>query len=285
MTNKIKTPMIAIFGDPNKTSVKKAIAEFKDFAAAKINIIGEYNVLNNDQLKTSCDYAIVFGGDGAIISAARSLKTTNTAVIGVNIGKLGFLAEFSISELKASFDQIINHELPIENRMTLSCKIFNDGKEKFSSTAINDVFVTSGPPFRMIELQMFIDAEPVTSSISDGLIVSTPTGSTAYNLSAGGPILSQKLTAMVITTICPHSLSFRPIVVDSTRKIEIIGLRVNKATTLSVDGQVSVQLCAKDVVKIQREKHDFLIVNNPMRTQWDTLGDKLKWAEKPKYDK
>ena len=252
---------------------------------ARINIIGEYDILRDCQLDQDCDYAVVFGGDGTIIAAARSLKATSTAVIGINIGKLGYLAEFSIAELKTSFDQIINNELPIENRMTLSCKIFNDGKEKFSSTAINDVFITSGPPFRMIELKMFIDSEPVTSSISDGLIISTPTGSTAYNLSAGGPILSQKLKAMVITTICPHSLSFRPIVVDSTRKIEIIGLRVNEATTLSVDGQISVQLCAKDVVKIQREKHDFLIVNNPMRTQWDTLGDKLKWADKPKYDK
>lgn len=132
-------------------------------------------------------------------------------------------------------------------------------------------------------MKVLVDGEPLVGCVSDGLIISTPTGSTAYNLSAGGPILSGNMEAMVITPICPHSLSFRPIVIKAESKVEIVGVDVNEGTTVSVDGQVSTRLLAGDVVRVEREKGEFLIVNNPLRTQWDTLATKLRWAEKPKY--
>jgi NAD+ kinase len=116
------------------------------------------------------------------------------------------------------------------------------------------------------------------------LIISTPTGSTAYNLSAGGPILSPKIEAVVITPICPHTLTFRPIVISADSKIEVFGVKVNEGTNISIDGQVSLKLSMDDVVRIEKEKTDFLIVNNPLRSQWDTLATKLSWAEKPKYN-
>jgi NAD+ kinase len=169
--------------------------------------------------------------------------------------------------------------------MMLGCRILRDGAEKFCSAAINDVFITAGPPFRMIELKMAVDAQPLASCVSDGLVISTPTGSTAYNLSAAGPILSPKCQAMVITPICPHSLSFRPIVINADSKVEVSGVRLNVGTTLSIDGQLSVKLAIDDVVEVERHKGDFLVVNNPLRTQWDTLATKLRWAEKPKYDR
>ncbi|MHC4726439.1 MAG: NAD(+)/NADH kinase, partial [Planctomycetota bacterium] len=121
--------------------------------------------------------------------------------------------------------------------------------------------------------------------VSDGLIIATPTGSTAYNLSSGGPIVSSKMEAMVITPICPHSLSFRPIVINADSKVEVVGIRVNEGTTISIDGQVSLNLSIDDVVMVERSSCDFLIVNNPLRSQWDTLATKLSWAEKPKYKK
>jgi NAD+ kinase len=135
----------------------------------------------------------------------------------------------------------------------------------------------------MIELKILVDGQPLAGCVTDGLIISSPTGSTAYNLSAGGPILSPKIQAMVITPICPHSLSFRPIVIKADSKIEVFGVRVNDGTTISIDGQVSLSLSIDDVVRVEKANNDFLIVNNPLRSQWDTLATKLSWAEKPKY--
>jgi len=233
-----------------------------------------------------CDYAVVLGGDGTIISAARDLSGARVPVIGVNLGKLGFLAEFSVAEFKEQFDDILAGKAPVETRMMLGCRVFRghqESRETFHAKAVNDVFITAGPPFRVIELKIAVDGQRVASCVSDGLIVSTPTGSTAYNLSAGGPILDGSMEAMVITPICPHSLSFRPIVIDAASVVEIRCTRINEGTTVSVDGQVSSGLALDDVVRIAREPGGFKVVNNPMRTRWDTLGTKLSWAKRPRY--
>jgi len=277
-------PRLVILGDSKKERVSEVIAEFTEFAKAKARVIASCGI---DDCKTKllkeADFAVVFGGDGSIISAARNFSHSGVPVIGVNIGKLGFLAEFSVNELKQYFDDIMLGKAVIEKRMMLGCRVFSNKQEKFHALAINDVFITAGPPFRMIELKISVDGQPLAGSISDGLIISTPTGSTAYNLSAGGPILSGKMEAVVITPICPHSFSFRPIVINADSSIEVFGVRVNEGTTVSIDGQVSSKLAIDDVVKVQRDRADFLIVNNPLRTQWDTLAAKLSWAEKPKY--
>ena len=167
--------------------------------------------------------------------------------------------------------------------MMLDCRIFSDGKEKFRSAAVNDIFITAGAPFRTIELKISVDGQQLAGCVSDGLIICTPTGSTAYNLSAGGPILSGKMEAIVITPICPHSLSFRPIVINADSRVEVFGIRVNEGTAVSVDGQVSCKLSVDDEVRVERVENHFLVVRNPLRTQWDTLAAKLSWAEKPKY--
>jgi NAD+ kinase len=209
-------------------------------------------------------------------------------IIGVNVGKLGFLAEFSVDELKDFFGRLTNGTAPINKRMMLNCRVYDSSegknhKEKFCTAAINDCFITAGPPFRMIELKIQVDGQPLAGCVSDGLIISTPTGSTAYNLSAGGPIVSPKIDAIAITPICPHSLSFRPIVIDANSTVEVFAVRSNNGTTISIDGQISLKLESNDIVKIKKQENDFLIVNNPLRSQWDTLATKLSWAEKPKY--
>jgi len=281
---KSSVPRLVIFGDPKKVDVAKAIKEFTDFAKPKTKVVASFGIdeCTADILKEA-DFAVVFGGDGTIISAARQLSRMRVPVIGVNLGKLGFLAEFSIGELKEFFHRIIEGKALIEKRMMLNCQVFGEGKEKFGSVAINDVFITAGPPFRMIELKISVDGQPLAGCVSDGLIISTPTGSTAYNLSAGGPIISSKVEAMVITPICPHSLSFRPIVINADSKVEVFGIRVNEGTTVSIDGQISLRLSINDAVRIEKGKSEFLVVNNPLRTHWDTLATKLSWAEKPKY--
>jgi NAD+ kinase len=279
---------LAIFGDRRKGHVAEAISEFADFIKGKVRTVVncEIDECTPENLREA-DYAVVFGGDGSIIAAARQLSRSpdriGIPVIGVNLGKLGYLAEFSVEELKKFFPQLVKGKAKIEKRMMLLCRVIKKGKDCFSSTAVNDVFITSGPPFRMIDLKMFVDGQHLGDCVSDGLVVSTPTGSTAYSLSAGGPVLSQKMEGIVITPICPHSLSFRPIVIRADSVVEVRGARFNEGTTVSIDGQVSLELDINDVVEIRREKRDFLIVNNPLRCEWDTLSAKLGWAEKPKY--
>jgi len=277
-------PKLAILGDPRKGEVTEVISRFGDFVRGKAEILVSCGVEDcTCQTFDRVDFAVVFGGDGSIIAAARQLSSCNVPVIGVNLGKLGYLAEFSVDELEQFLDQVLSGKAPVERRMMLGCTVLRGEDRQFYSTAVNDVFISAGPPFRMIELKVSLDGEPVAGCVSDGLIISTPTGSTAYNLSAGGPILSGGMEAIVITPICPHSLSFRPIVISADIKVQIQPVRTNPGTTVLVDGQRGCKLAAGDLVKVRRESNDFLIVNNPLRTKWDTLATKLGWAEKPKY--
>ena len=287
-SSRARTLRLAIFGDRRKGHVAEAIAEFADFVKGKVRTIVNCGIdeCTPENLQEA-DYAVVFGGDGSIIAAARRLSRsddkTGIPVIGVNLGKLGYLAEFSVEELKKFFPELVKGKAKIEKRMMLLCRVLRKGKERFCSTAVNDVFITAGPPFRMIDLKMFVDGKHLGDCVSDGMVVSTPTGSTAYSLSAGGPILSQKMEGIVITPICPHSLSFRSIVIKADSVVELRGERLNEGTTVSIDGQVSLELGIDDVVQIRRHKRDFLVVNNPLRCEWDTLATKLGWAERPKY--
>lgn len=282
--NKTALKKMVIFADPAKGSVSDVVGDFLDFAKGKAEIVANCHIDEcTAEVLGQSDFAVVFGGDGSIISAARNLSEANVPVIGVNLGKLGFLAEFSAQELKENFDNIISGKVHIEKRMMLGCRVFNGSKQKSFTKAVNDVFIMAGPPFRMIELKILVDGQPLASCVSDGIIISTPTGSTAYNLSAGGPILAGKMEAMVITPICPHSLSFRPIVINADSKVEVHAIKVNDGSAVLVDGQMSVPITTDDIVSIEREKSYFMIVNNPLRTQWDTLATKLSWAEKPKY--
>jgi NAD+ kinase len=285
-------PRLVIFGDPEKGPVAEAIREFSRFLEDKARIIASchINECRTEVLKKS-DFAVVLGGDGSIISAARHLSAAKVPVIGVNLGRLGFLAEFSVAEFKDLFQDIVSGKARVERRMMLDCRVGPENgsagvarpRPRFSSKAVNDVFITAGPPFRVIEMQIRVDGEELPSCVGDGLIVSTPTGSTAYNLSAGGPILAGSMEAMVITPICPHSLNFRPIVIDAASVVAIRCTRLNEGTAVSVDGQVSTTLSVGEVVSVARVRSSFLVVENPRRTRWDTLVTKLGWARKPRY--
>jgi len=280
-----KRPRLIIFGDPQRRHVHQAVEHFVDFAKGRAVIIANcLKIVCSEKFLSQADFAVVFGGDGAILSAARYLSETEIPVIGVNLGKLGFLAEFSIEELEELFERIIVDSSLIEKRMMLSCSVGADGKMRYSSTAINDVVISAGPPFNMIELQITVRGQKLAGSMSDGVIISTPTGSTAHNLSAGGPILAANLAAIVVTPICPHSLSFRPIVISADSSIEVMPIRVNAGTTVILDGKVLSELNIGDVVKVEKHRGAFLVVNNPLRTKWDTLAGKLNWAGKPKYN-
>jgi len=281
----MKKPALILFGDPHRAFAKEALDRFRHFVSDRAQVLANcFETACPMETLQQADYAVVFGGDGTILSAARQLCQTRVPVIGVNVGKLGFLAEFSIDELIALFDQIAAGQVLIEKRMVVQCRLQRREKEIFSSTAVNDVVITAGMPFSMIDLKISVQGQPLAECMGDGVIVSTPTGSTAYNLSAGGPILSAHLSALVLTPICPHSLSFRPIVIAAERRLEITPIRVNDQTTLLLDGQVQRQVQTGDLVTVQKLDGQFLVVNNPLRTQWDTLATKLNWAGRPVYN-
>ncbi|MGB8226698.1 MAG: NAD(+)/NADH kinase [Sedimentisphaerales bacterium] len=283
MVKKGQKPRLIIFGDARRDFVTEAIGDFTKFAAGKAEILA--NCFRGDCIKgvvENADFAVVFGGDGTILSAARDLSQTSVPVIGVNVGRLGFLAEFSIEELKELFGRVTTDAELIEKRMMLRCAIAVSG-EKLSSTAINDVVINAGPNYQMVDLKITVDGRSLAGCVSDGLVISTPTGSTAYNLSAGGPILAADLSAIVITPLCPHTLSFRPIVISADSRIEIYPQRINEGTTVTLDGQAFRSLKNGDIVTVEKHNGAFLVVNNPLRTQWDTLAGKLSWAQKPKY--
>jgi len=296
MKRHVSLPRVVIFGDPQKGPVAETMREFARFLQDKARIVASCHLSEcRPEVLEESDFAIVLGGDGSIISAARHLSKARVPVIGVNLGRLGYLAEFSVPEFKDMFQDIIAGRARIERRMMLCCQIGEKQvrrpasrlpgrlRERFSSNAVNDVFIAAGPPFHVIEMNITVDGERLPSCVGDGLIVSTPTGSTAYSLAAGGPILSGSMEAMVLTPICPHSLSFRPIVIDAASVVEISCTRINEGTTVSVDGQVSTGLALGEVVHVARVRGRFLVVENPMRTRWDTLVTKLGWARRPRY--
>ena len=229
------------------------------------------------------DLAVGLGGDGTILNAARWLGSSGVPIVGVNIGKLGFLAEFSVSDLKEYWPDICAQRCRIVERMTLDCEVCGAGAASFCGPAINDVVITAGEPFRMIELTIRLGSSEAGRIAGDGLIISTPTGSTAYNMSAGGPIVDPLVQAIIVTPICAHSLNHRPLVVSPEHEISIIAERVNKGTSIILDGQVSRGFTVGQELKVRRGKDNLQVVASPARDHWGTLGAKLHWAKGPKY--
>lgn len=272
-----------IFGNCSREKTKNAISKFEKIALDKIEIVANcYDGACSVETLSSADIAFVFGGDGSILHAARELCEAEVPVVGVNVGRLGFLAEFSIEELESMFDDLIAGKLKVEKRMLLRCDVSNNGTIE-TSTAVNEVALIGGSPFKMIEFEIVVDGEPLASCFGDGVIIATPTGSTAYNLSAGGPIIAPGHSAITITPLNPHSLSFRPIVIGADREVRLYPVRLNNQSIVGCDGQVLCSIGAESLIKIYRDSSTFNVINNPIRTPWETLAYKLKWAQKPGY--
>jgi NAD+ kinase len=236
---------------------------------------------------------VVLGGDGTLISQSRRAANLKIPILGVNLGKLGFLAEYDLHSLREQAPYVFSDaELPTREVHMMRAEIFsrNESKPRFRDAALNECVVTAGPPYRMIALSMRIGQQDGPSVTGDGLIVSTPTGSTAYNVSAGGPIVAPDVDALVITPIAAHSLAFRPVVVPATARIELTMTRVNRVsdgpqqfgTSLTLDGQISTPLYELDRVVLTRDERPIKFVRNPLGGYWNTLIDKMHWAAPPK---
>jgi NAD+ kinase len=237
---------------------------------------------------------VVLGGDGTLLSQTRRCADLGLPLLGVNFGKLGFLAEFDLASLREQASYLFSDSaLPTRRVHMVRAEVSAAGaaSPRFADVALNECVVTAGPPYRMISLSIRINQEQGPTVSGDGIIVSTATGSTAYNVSAGGPILSPDVDAMVITPIAAHSLSFRPIVVGAASRIELDMHRVNRGsgaggdgvgTTLVLDGQVTTPLADGDRVVITRDSRPILYVRNPLGGYWHTLTDKMQWAAPPR---
>lgn len=233
---------------------------------------------NVDFSQEEADFAVVLGGDGSILRAAGQMGYRQLPVVGVNLGKLGFLADLSPGELLEVFPKICQQAYPVVEHLILQCSVTRDEKEVQRGLALNEVSILAGAPFAILEIDLYVDGQWVTTYSGDGLIVSTPVGSTAHNLSAGGPILRKDLRAVVISPISAHTLTIRPVVDSADRVYELRVPRPNSGTSLVMDGQLMCCLAAGDRVVVQRAEPKFQMIEVPGHNYYGTLREKLGWG-------
>jgi NAD+ kinase len=229
------------------------------------------------------DIALVFGGDGAILRAARQMAYCQIPVLGINLGRLGFLADIHHEKFQEAFLQVLGGDYRVTRHLMFECVLRQPEFAEQVILGLNEVVVHALPPQRMLDLELEIDGEPVSQFGGDGLIVSSPIGSTAHNLSAGGPILGQELDAFAITPICPHTLTYRPLVESADKQFSIrLGSRAERALVI-VDGQQTAEIEMSEQIIIRRAPVTFQLVKVPGKSYYQTLRDKLHWGTPPGY--
>lgn len=259
---------------------KRALAI--DAETAIVPAIDDLPRLDRDQLGRQCDLAIVVGGDGTLLNAARSLVAHQVPILGINLGRLGFLVEMTPDRLPRKLDVILSGEFRVEERFLLQAQIIRNGKLIGEYSALNDVVVHKTDVARMIELETFVDNIFVNSQRSDGLIVATPTGSTAYALAGGGPIVHPCVDAVVLVPICPHTLSNRPIVLDANRTITIcVGSGGRDNTQVTCDGQLNFGLVTGDQVVVRKHEKPIKLIQPLTHDYYQVLRAKLGWGGRP----
>ena len=229
--------------------------------------------------------AIVLGGDGSILHAAKDVSSKQVPVVGVNLGKLGFLASISPDQLSQAFQDVVAGNCTIVEHLMLRCSVIRDGETIASTIGLNEAAIVRGAPFAILDIDLFVDGQLATTYSCDGLIISTPVGSTAYNLSAGGPILRKSLDAFVISPLSPHTLTVRP-VVDSADRIMEMQIHGSAAdTAVTVDGQVLANITELDRIQVKRAVETFRMVEVAGQNDYQTLREKLDWGGRIRHKK
>jgi NAD+ kinase len=284
-----------VVANPRKPNVRRALDEWLPWMKSRADVLGVDTDCCSDLSNVSADVILALGGDGTLLGAARRLKGKPVPLMGVNFGRLGSLAGFSPDTFRDDFDALLAGRLAQTSRLVLEASVLDASancaetdtdavarSRRHVATALNDAVITAGPPFHMIELEIRADGGGV-KFFGDGAIIATPSGSTAYNLSAGGPIVDSGVDAFCVTPICPHSLSFRPVVVPSRNPLVIRASKVNPGTTLFCDGEETGVLRPGDRVVIRRSPSDVQLIENPQAGPWRILAEKLNWAAPPRY--
>ncbi len=236
--------------------------------------------LSRAEVVAGADLIVVLGGDGTLLSVARLMGPREVPILGVNLGGLGFLTEVTLPGIFETLERVLNGQYSVSRRLMLAGEAFRSGERLGAYHALNDFVFTKTAPSRIVELEMHVNGEYVTRYRADGLIVATPTGSTAYCLSAGGPILYPTLPALVVIPICPHTLTNRPVVLPDTACIEIVPQSSVDGIHLTVDGQLDVPLQVQDRVVVQRSEHSIALVKSPTLNYFELLRTKFRWGER-----
>jgi NAD+ kinase len=236
--------------------------------------------LSREDLAERADFMVVLGGDGTLLGVARLTAARGTPILGVNLGGLGFLTEVTVDEAMNALDRVLKGDYDVDRRITLDVTVSRttgDSHRMDRFVAVNDVVLNRGPLGRMLQLEVRADGEPFCTYRADGLIIATPTGSTAYALSAGGPIVFPTLGAVVLAPICPHTLSNRPVVLPDAFEIEITVNASDHDATLTVDGQESAMVGSEDVIRVKRGSHGVSLVRSE-HGYFEVWRNKLHWG-------
>ncbi|MFV1952105.1 MAG: NAD(+)/NADH kinase [Nitrospinota bacterium] len=281
---------IGIVVKPHKSKVEEILRGLLDWLKKReIDICLDRETASTIDMKSTCerssipsksDIIIVLGGDGTLLSIARHVGNSNVPILGVNLGGLGFLTEVTLDELYPTLERVIAEDYAIEERMMLNACIRRDGKIATRYMLLNDVVISKGVLARIIDLEVKINGQYVVTYRADGLIVSTPTGSTAYSLSAGGPILYPTMNAIILTPICPFTLTNRPIVVPEDVKVEVRLTTDNEDVQVTLDGQEGFPITYGDAVEIEKGDNTIRLIQSPEKNHYQVLRKKLKWGER-----
>ena len=241
--------------------------------------IGVFPGVDRKKIGALVDLLVVFGGDGTILRTARLVRDRDVPLVGINLGTFGYLTEVNLNEMFSAMEVILSGEVQIEKRMMLDVET-SGGEEsaREGGTVLNDAVISRGNLSRIIELETSVDGNYLTTFKADGLIISTPTGSTAYSLAAGGPIVFPELDSILINPICPHTLTNRPIILHDHAEIKVTLWTAEQGATLTLDGQVSFTIKSGDSVTIRKSKHVTTLVSSPHRTYLEILRTKLGWG-------
>ena len=234
---------------------------------------------SKDELPGLVDLLVVLGGDGTLLSMARAIGDLGVPILGVNLGGLGFLTATTLDEMRPALEAVLAGRMATEERMLLAARLVRGGQTIGEYSALNDVVITKSAMSRIVDLAVSVGGRHAISYRADGLIISTPTGSTAYNLSTGGPILFPTMDAVVLTPIAPHTLSNRPIVIPGAERIEVT-LLDDQDVMLTMDGQVGVPLRERDTVEVQQAATRIRLPRFPNKDFFSVLRTKLKWGER-----
>jgi NAD+ kinase len=237
-------------------------------------------MLAREAMAEKVDLVVVLGGDGTLLSAARALGSHKVPILAVNMGGLGFLTTVTLDQLYPMLEKVLAGEHRTGERMMLEAEVVRSGKTSERHTALNDAVANKGALARMLDFDVSVDGEHIGRYRADGLIVATPTGSTAYSLAAGGPIVHPGLDAFVITPICPHMLTNRPLVIPDTSRVEIDFAAAEGPVYLTLDGQIGIQMEPTDRVLIKKSANRVAFVRPPRKTYFEILRSKLRWGER-----
>lgn len=232
-------------------------------------------------MRSQADIVIVLGGDGTLLYASRAFRFLKIPVAGFNLGRIGFIMEFDISEFEKTIQDFLDNKAVIKRRMKLSGSIIKNGKCIFEEEALNEIVINKGAPSRMVELSIFIDGNFVTRYRSDGAIISTPTGSTGYTISAGGPIVHPDLDTIILSPICPHALNIRPIVLSKTSRVDVRVETANVECYATFDGQVVRVFESDSMLSVCRSSEYLNLMVKQSRNYYSVLRDKLGWGGIP----